>query len=309
MSDQITAHPRLDLACHANVFAADVSHKSFAASLDAIAELGYCRIVLPPLDPAATDAAALGRVLADRGLAPITIAGGLSAAADVGSFDADVRAAGAATLRDVVDLTAALGGDQMNGVPYGVFGHPYGPTTADAFARSAREVGAVADYAHERGIMMTFEVLNRYETSAINTAVQAIEFVALSDSDHLRIHLDTFHMAIEEADMAEAIRVALPKLGYLELGQSGRGLLSTGVVDIVDIVRLTLDAGYTGRMGVEAFSRDILSAGASDLLAIWREPFTDGTEFAADAARVIQRGWTLSLEGRRDAAWTSQAVL
>jgi D-psicose/D-tagatose/L-ribulose 3-epimerase len=299
VSERPAARPLLDLACHANVFVADASLESLRAPLDAMAELGYSRIVLPPLDPASTDAVALGSILADRGLAPITIAGGLSAVADVGSPDPDVRAAGAAALRGVVDLSAALGGDQMNGVPYGVFGHPYGPTTADAFARSAREVGRVADYAHERGIMMTFEVLNRYETSAINTAAQAIDFVALSGSDHLRIHLDTFHMAIEEADMAEAIRVALPKLGYLELGQSGRGLLSTGVVDIVDIVRSTLDAGYSGRVGVEAFSRSILSAGAGDMLAIWRDPFRDGVEFAADAARLIQRGYTLSQVGPR----------
>ena len=75
---------------------------------------------------------------------------------------------------------------------------------------------------------MTFEVLNRYETSLVNTAAQAVAYVGLSGSEHLRIHLDTFHMAVEEADMSEAIRVAMPVLGYLELGQSGRGLLERG---------------------------------------------------------------------------------
>lgn len=299
MSDSTTTRPPLDLACHANILVPDAALATFAPALEAIARLGYSRVVLPPLDPAATDAAALGRLLAEHGLAPITIAGGLSDASDVGSPDADTRAAGAAMLRGVVDLTAELGGDQMNGVPYGVFGPPSGATSRDAFARSAREVGAVAEYAHGRGITMTFEVLNRYETSVVNTAAQAMEFVALSESDHLRIHLDTFHMAIEEADMAEAIRLALPRLGYLELGQSGRGLLSTGVIDVADIVRTALDAGYSGRIGVEAFSRSILSPGASDMLAIWRSPFADGLELAADAARVIERGLALSSRGVR----------
>ena len=162
-----------------------------------------------------------------RGVAPITIAGGQAGEADVSSADADERAAGAAALRRIVDLTVALGGDQMNGVPYGLFGPPGGPTSREAVERSAREVGAVADYAHERGITMTFEVLNRYETSLVNTAAQAVAYVEMSGSEHLRIHLDTFHMAVEEADIAEAIRIAMPMLGYLELGQSGRGLLST----------------------------------------------------------------------------------
>ncbi len=299
MTDAPAVPSSLDVACHVNVFAADVSPGVFDAALAAIAAAGFTRVVLPPLDPPAADVAAIGRVLADHGLAPITIAGGLTTHADVGSSDDDERAAGADLLRSVVDLTAALGGDQMNGVPYGVFGHPHAATAPDAFERAAREVGAVADYAYDQGITMTFEVLNRYETSVVNTAAQAVEFVGLSGSEHLRIHLDTFHMAIEEADMVEAIRVALPKLGYLELGQSGRGLLSTGVVDLEGVVTQALDLGYDGRLGIEAFSRGILSPGASDMLAIWREPYADGAELAADAMRIIQRGWSQSTVGRR----------
>jgi D-psicose/D-tagatose/L-ribulose 3-epimerase len=286
------------LACHANILVAEASLETLPGALDTIAELGYCHVVLPPMDPAATNVTALGRMITERGLAPITMVGGLSPATNVGSPDAEVRKAGAAILRSVIDFTAELGGDQVNGVPYGMFGRPAGATAADAFARSAREVGQAADYAHERGIAMTFEVLNRYETSVINTAAQAMEFVTLSGSENLRIHLDTFHMAIEEADMGEAIRLALPRLGYLELGQSGRGLLSTGVVDIAGVVRLALDAGYSGRFGVEAFSRTMLPAGASDMLAIWRQPYPSGAELAADAARVVQRGFELSAGSR-----------
>lgn len=293
------ARTLLDVALHINVLLPDAAPADLPEALDAVAAAGYSRVVMPPLDPEATDAAGLGRLLAERGLAPITIAGGQAAGADVSSADADERAAGARALRGIVDLTEALGGDQMNGVPYGPFGPPSGPTSRAAVERSAREVGAVADYAHERGIMMTFEVLNRYETSLVNTAAQALAFVALSGSEHLRIHLDTFHMAIEEADMSAAIRLALPKLGYLELGQSGRGMLSTGAVDIPEIVRAALDDGYDGRWGVEAFSRSVLPEPAADMLAIWRAPYDDGIQVARDAMRVIQRGWAASTVGRR----------
>ncbi|GAA1957852.1 sugar phosphate isomerase/epimerase family protein [Microbacterium deminutum] len=299
----------LDLACHVNVFVADASPGPFGDALAEMAAAGFSRVVLPPLDPSTVDAAALRRSLAEHGLAPITIAGGLTAGADVGSSDADERMAGAARLRDVVDLTAAVGGDQMNGVPYGVFGHPRTATPSEVFERAALEVGAVADYAHERGITMTFEVLNRYETSVVNTAARAVEFVALSGSEHLRIHLDTFHMAIEETDMAEAIRISLPKLAYLELGQSGRGPLSTGVVDLVDVVTRALDLGYDGRIGIEAFSRSILSPEVGDMLAIWREPYDDGAVLAADAMRVIQRGWAQSTVGRRAQRLTRSSAI
>ena len=74
------------------------------------------------------------------GLSPITIAG-VGPATDVSSPDADEREAGAASLRRYVDFTVALGGDQMNGVPYGLFGHPAGPTSREAFERSAARGG------------------------------------------------------------------------------------------------------------------------------------------------------------------------
>lgn len=290
----------LDVACHLNVLLADLSSDLLPAALDALAEAGYRRVVLPPLDPATTDAAALRRTFEARGIAPITIAG-QGPGADVSSEDSEERAAGAVALKQAVELTAALGGDQMNGVPYGQFGRAGGPMSPAAFERSAREVGRVADYAHERGVMMTFEVLNRYETAAINTAEQAMQYVDASESDHLRIHLDTFHMAVEEGDLAAAITHALPKLGYFELGQSGRGRLGSGAVDVADLLRHAIDSGYTGRVGVEAFSRGVLSPEAGDMLAIWRSPYLDGVGLAQEAMRVIRRGFALSTEGRRAA--------
>lgn len=288
----------LDLAFHVSIAVADTTPSTLAPLLRELRARQYRRAVLPPLDPSQADAVALRRVFEEAELAPIAMTG-QRPGADVSSEDDVERRAGAAALREAVDFATSIGADQLNGVPYGLFGHPGGPTSRSAFVRAAREVGAVADYAAGEGVTMTFEVLNRYETSAINTAEQAIEFVEVSGSDNLRIHLDTFHMAIEEADMAGAIRAALPKLGYLELGQSGRGLLSTGAVDIAGVVRQALDDGYQGRWGVEAFSRPLVGEGAGDMLAIWRTPFDDGVELASDAARVVRKGWAESGPGRR----------
>lgn len=287
----------LDVACHLNVLMADAESDRLGAALDAVADAGYRRVVLPPLDPDATHVAALARLFADRGLTPITIAG-QTPVADVSSADPHVRAAGVERLRSVLRVTSALGGDQMNGVPYGQFGGPTTTLGRDAFLRAASEVGRVADEAHAQGVTMTFEVLNRYETSVINTAAQAMDFVASSGSEHLRIHLDTFHMAVEESDLAAAIRTALPRLGFLELGQSGRGALAHGTVDIVEVVRQSLDDGYEGRWGVEAFSRSVLAPSSADMLSIWRAPYDDGVALAVDALRVIDEGWAVSTVGR-----------
>ena len=281
------------LACLINVLTGDTSLEALPSSLDSLQALGFTHVVLSPMDPTSPEAPALKQLFAERNLCPITIFGGQSPESSVGSEDAEVRAAGLAAMKATVDLTLALGGTQMNGVPYGVFGKPDAPAPSGYFARAAREVGKAAEYAHERGITMTFEVLNRYETSLINTATQAMDFAELSESEHLKIHLDTFHMAIEESDMFAAITMALPRLGYLELGQSGRGKLGSGVVDPVAVVAHALSAGYTGPIGVEAFSRTILPGFVSDALSIWREPYTSGLSLATEAVELIRLGTQL----------------
>nr|WP_275585660.1 sugar phosphate isomerase/epimerase family protein [Geodermatophilus sabuli] len=252
-----------------------------------MAELGYSHVVLPPFDPDGAPLAEWAALFRDHGLGPITMVG-QAPGADVSSADPAEQERGAAALRRMVDATVALGGDQLNGVSYGLFGRAATAPPREAFERSAAQLGRVADAAHEQGVTMTFEVLNRYETAMINTAEQALDFVAVSGSDHLRVHLDTFHMAVEEADMLEAVRSAVPVLGYLELGQSGRGALGSGSVDAAAVVREAITAGYRGRIGLEAFSRSVLSAVATEVLAIWRDTYTDGAAIAAEAIDIVR---------------------
>ncbi|GGH36907.1 sugar phosphate isomerase/epimerase family protein [Microbacterium album] len=280
----------LDVGCHLNVVIGDPGSGELPGALDAIAARGFRRVVLPPVDPEAFDAEGFRHACEERGLTAIPIAG-QSPGADVSSPDEDVRAAGAAELRRMVELAVQLGSDQLNGVPYGLFGRAATPPSRDAWRRSAAAVGAAAEYAHERGVTLVFEVLNRYETAMVTTAEQAMEFAEASGSSRVRIHLDTFHMAVEEEDASAAIRAALPRLAYLELGQSGRGLLSRGAVDIPALVRRALDDGYAGRWGVEAFSAAVLPPPAQEALAIWRAPYRDGTAVVDDAVRVIRAGW------------------
>ncbi|WP_110588186.1 sugar phosphate isomerase/epimerase family protein [Microbacterium suaedae] len=286
---QETLPADLDVACHLNVLVADPASDGVEAALDTLAAHGYRRVVLPPVDPRSFDAGRLRALCDARGITAIPIAV-QTPEADVSSANPWVRQAGSAALREALDVAESLGSDQLNGVPYGLFERPVGETPKDAWRRAAIAVGEVADEAHARGITMTFEVLNRYETATVNTAEQAMRFCADSGSDHLGIHLDTFHMAIEETDISAAIRTALPRLRYLELGQSGRGPLDTGSVDVEVIVSQAIADGYRGRWGVEAFSASLLPGIARDSLAIWRATYDDGAGVVAGAASAIRRG-------------------
>ncbi|GGA69559.1 epimerase [Pseudoclavibacter endophyticus] len=277
----------IELACHLNVLIAGLGDGELLPALAALGEHGCAAAVLPPVDPAAVDVEALRGRFHDHGIVPIPIAG-QTVDADVSSRDPAVRQRGADALRAMVALTVRLGGDQLNGVPYGRFESPAGPVDDDRMLHAADEVGRVADEAADQGVLMTFEVLNRYETAAINTAAQAVAFATASRSSNLRVHLDSFHLRVEEPDPAEAVRSAAPWLGYLELGDAGRGAFASDAAHVRSVLAAALEAGYRGRVGVEAFSRSILPEAAANHLKIWRAPFDDGAALFAEAAQVIR---------------------
>lgn len=273
----------VDLACQSAAFTTDAFGAEFARALPVLRDAGYRRVVLPPLDPATRGVRELGRRIFDAGLAPITMAV-QSPEANVASSEPGVRRRGFDRLCRFVELTTKIGGDQLNGVPYGVHGDAASPPSTRVLTNVAELVGDVADEAHAAGIMMTFEVVNRYETSIVNTAAAAVRFVELSGSRHLKIHLDTFHMAIEETDISGALAVALPHLGYLEFGQSSRGLLSSGSLDLAGVLAAARALGYEGRYGTEGFTRALLQEPVADSLKIWSTTFATGQEFVRDAA-------------------------
>lgn len=277
---------RGDVACQSAAFTTDPFGDDFARCLPVLKDAGYRRVVLGPLDPSARGIEALGRRIHDAGLEPIAMAV-QSPEANVSAGSPDVRRRGFEQLRRTVEMTHRMGGDQLNGVPYGVHGDASALPAERDVATTAALVGDVADEAAAAGIMMTFEVVNRYETSVLNTAAQAVRFVEHSGSRNLKIHLDTFHMALEEPDLIGAVAHALPHLGYLEFGQSSRGLLSTGSLDLAGILGAVREMGYTGRYGVEGFSRATMQEPVADALRIWGTTFSTGEEFVRDAAALF----------------------
>jgi D-psicose/D-tagatose/L-ribulose 3-epimerase len=61
----------------------------------------------------------------------------------------------------------------------------------------------LGEYSIELGLRLGVEVLNRYENNLINTAKQCRELIDLTNHPNVGIHLDTFHMNIEESSLGE----------------------------------------------------------------------------------------------------------
>ncbi|WP_194409807.1 sugar phosphate isomerase/epimerase family protein [Microbacterium cremeum] len=293
-------HP---LSCHLNVFVPDVRDEATSSALDVIADAGFSHVGLPPFVPA-EELPLLARRLGERGLEPIPFVV-QRADADVSSADPGVRSAGRRALDDAVEVASALGATRLTGVPYAAYGHAT-RWTPDDRARAAQEVARFAAVAADRGITVSIEVLNRYETSALTTAAQGLAFLEECGSEHLRLHLDGFHMLIEEADVAAAIAAARPVLGVLEFGQSGRGALQDGGLDVAAAVRAAVADGYDGAIAFEAFSRSVLPESA-DRLRLWRDVGASPATLAREAARLLGDAVAAGVRARELARTTDAA--
>jgi sugar phosphate isomerase/epimerase len=109
----------------------------------------------------------------------------------------------------------------------------------------------VVEYAEKQGVDMVLEAINRYETKLLNTAADTLEMVNRVNSDRLKVHLDTFHMNIEEQDMCASIRMCKDELGHIHFADSDRWYPGHGHIDFKAVIDTLYDIGYEGGIGFE----------------------------------------------------------
>ena len=275
---------------HAAVWGRDWSPEDIAPTVADAAALGYDHVVVPLRRFDDIQPAALARVFAAHGVAPLNTCG-LSPDKDIGDADAAVRRKGIDHLKHGIALARDMGSAQIGGVLYGPIHKAAHPLSADAFRRAAESMREAAEHAAEAGVRLALEVVNRYETPLLYNTRRGLEFLHAVAHDNVYLHLDTFHMSIEESEPFAMIDVALPRLAYLELDQSHRGDAFHGSLDLVRWSREAAQRGYCGIVGVEAFSRQLLAPDHADALAVWEERFSDGRQVAANFMRVIRQGF------------------
>ena len=142
-------------------------------------------------------------------------------------------------------------------------------------------------YAEKRGRKVCLEPLNRFETDFINTADQALQMAKDVGSPALKIHLDTFHMNIEEKDQGKSIRKVGKLLGHFHACGTDRGTPGNDSLNWEPIVKALKAVGYQGDVVIESFTTDVKVIARA--AAIWRriEPTRD--EIAVKGLKNLRR--------------------
>ncbi len=204
--------------------------------------------------------------------------------------DKAIAAHGVEILKRTIALTRDLGGRKVAGILSTSHGLQTEAPTRDQWNRSAATLAKVAETAKAAGVTLNLEIVNRFESNLLNTAAQGLAFIEDTGSDNIFLHLDTFHMNIEEADVGLAIRHAAKKIGYVHIGESHRGFLGTGNIDFAAIFDALTAIGYSDDLSFESFSSEIVDENLSKKTAIWRNLWTDNMELARHARRFIAIG-------------------
>jgi D-psicose/D-tagatose/L-ribulose 3-epimerase len=69
---------------------------------------------------------------------------------------------------------------------------------------------------------------------------------------NVTIHLDAYHMNIEEKGIGRGIRAAGPRCAYLHLSKSDRGVPGTGTVDWPEVFRALAETRFSGDLVMES---------------------------------------------------------
>jgi len=269
------------------VFTGEFDTAGIEQSAKRAAQAGVDLIEYPLMDPFSFDAAAARRAVEGEGL-QVTASLGLPVDADISSEDPAIVAAGAALLDAALEKTAEMGGTHLCGVIYGAMRKHMAPCSEAGRANSAAAIADLSRKAQSLGIRLALEVVNRYETNLLNTGRQALAYLDEVGHGWAGVHLDTYHMNIEESDLFQPFLDAGERLGYVHIGESHRGYLGTGSVDFASTFRALARLGYDGPITFESFSSAVVSATLSNTLGIWRNLWSDGDDLAAHANRYIR---------------------
>ncbi len=282
----MSAGPVNSFGVHALVWVGTWDEASARSAMTGARRCGYDRLEIPLLDSWDIDVAMTRGLLEEHELA-MTGNLFLTAETDITSEDPDVVAAGLQRLLDGTDTVRDVGGDFLCGTMYSMLGKYDHPPTIQGRANCVGVLQRVADHAAESGIRLGLELCNRYETNLLNTATQALAIMEEIDRPNVVVHLDTYHMNIEESDMVNPVLASGDKLGYVHIGESHRGYLGSGGVDFGAFFRALAHIGYRGPITFESFSSAVLAPDLTNALCIWRDLWTDSEDLASHARQFI----------------------
>lgn len=192
-----------------------------------------------------------------------------------------------AFLTPAFEITRAVGSASLSGVTYGTIGRTTGSAPSEReLDGMCRFLDRAAKQAAAHGLKLGIEPCNRYETHLMNRGSDAVAIIERVGADNIFIHLDTYHMHLEEESFEAGFEAAAPYLGYVHVSEANRGVPGRGQINWDAAFAAIARIGYDGPLTLESMNhvdRDIARG-----LAIWR-PVAGNPDDVIDAGLPFLR--------------------
>ena len=227
--------------------------------------------------------------LKENGLECSSICGLFGPDRDIRGPNREYITSGMSYIKDCINACANLECSLFVGPVYSAVGRANLETEGakkEQWKTAVNNLKEVCKCAEDKGVFIALEPLNRFETDFINTCAQAINLIRDVGSNMLKIHLDTFHMNIEEKSSKQAILDAGDFLYHFHASENDRGAPGTGQVHWNMVVSALKDIEYDRYIVIESFTPEVkvIAKAAS----IWRQTERDGYILAEKGLRFLK---------------------
>lgn len=251
-----------------------VFHDGLEAGLTQVKEHGFDAVEIFPPHADDLDGLALRNQLRAHGLqlaAMGTGAGWVRRRLTLTDPDPHVRMCARDFIGAVIDFAGGFGAPAIIGSMQGRWGGEVSKEQALAWLRE--ELDQLGPRAHALESTLLLEPLNRYESNLFNTVAETLAFLDTLRTKNVNLLCDLFHMNLEEADIAAALRLAGPRLGHVHFADSNRRAIGLGHTDIAPIAAALKDVGYTGYVSAEVLPLPDAANAARQTMASFRQWF------------------------------------
>lgn len=239
-------------------------------------------------EPSRIDIERLNAVLKDNDL-DVVVCGSFGLSRNLCSEDPELVQNAKNYIRRLIDIAEVLGASVVSGPMYSAVGkeHQIDPVRREEeWNRAVINIREMADYAKSKDVKLALEALNRFETDMINVASQGLDFINQVGRDNVGLHLDTFHMHLEEKSSGDAIRLAGDKLFHFHACENDRGVPGTGQVHWDEVFQALKEINYPGPIVIESFSQDVKEIARA--VCIWREIAPSQDAIAVEGLKFLK---------------------
>lgn len=218
----------------------------FEPNIAALKEMGYEAVELLVRDPAALDRTNCEEILKKYGMgvaalstAPMPKADGVDLQSPETGEEAERR------IRDMIALAA-----RWNGCPISI-GKARGSRNGGDLSGLKERLSRLDIHAARAHVTLALEPQSRTNIDSLNTVREAEALIDGIGGKSLGLHLDTYHMDIEEKDAPGAIAACRYPIAFVHMADRERRVPGTGGIDWQALLHALKQKGFTGWLSPE----------------------------------------------------------